>query len=125
MFFVCGQQSKINKWLSKLAIDLGASDTVFHPDVAKYYPLIPMCKSEAGAIYTTASGEPIPNLGKKDAMLVLPSQARKGGFAGNKDIHFHPKASSRCFIIRVRSNLSLFGVSLLSNAHEEKRQKTP
>ena len=58
------QQQQVWKKMS-VAIDSGAAGTVMPHTMVTEYPVIETDKSRSGACYSSATGEPIPNLGEQ------------------------------------------------------------
>ena len=58
------QQQQVWKQMS-VAIDSGATETVIPHTMVTEYPIIEPDKSRSGACYSSATGEPIPNLGEQ------------------------------------------------------------
>ena len=58
-----GRWSRLKEWtLMAVAIDSGAAETLIPHTLVTDYLICATAKSEAGACYSSATGEPIPNL---------------------------------------------------------------
>ena len=61
-----GRSDQWRDWqLISIAIDSGAAETVVPHTLVTDYPIRATAKSESGACYASATGEPIPNLGEQ------------------------------------------------------------
>lgn len=64
------------QWITGV-MDSGASESVAHPYIAHAYPVTATDASRAGASYTSASGNDIPNLGEQ-VLNVVANDGRSG-----------------------------------------------
>ena len=66
MGIVSGDVGKLQAWRKmSIAIDSGAAEIVIPHTMVTEYPIQQTEKSESGACYASATGEPIPNLGEQ------------------------------------------------------------